>query len=118
MEDALHGINEIARESLGDTRKAVRALTEFDGAANGDDTHTKNPASIHGMTFGRFSRTHAGWHRHGVHRGLVRAPMTKLRLICVSDVTREAITNAIRHGQNSGAYLASPGTTARTAPSP
>ena len=38
VEDALHGINEIARESLGDTRKAVRALTEFDGAANDDGT--------------------------------------------------------------------------------
>ena len=100
VEDALHGINEIARESLTDTRKAVRALTEFDGTANGDDTHTQEsdqhswddirPILAHARSLGIVTVfTETG----------TRADDEAQADLCF-DVTREAITNAIRHGQN------------------
>lgn len=100
VEDALHGINEIARESLGDTRKAVRALTEFDGAANGDDTHTQE-SDQHSWDDIRPILAHA--RRLGIVTVFTetgtRADDEAQADLCF-DVTREAITNAIRHGQN------------------
>ncbi len=111
VDEALAGINTVARESLEDTRRAVRALADTDDAADEDAldefTHDRNPdtdaprasvTSLHewaeilpvlgraralGVTvvFTETGRRSANMH----HADLCFA------------ITREAITNAIRH---------------------
>ncbi|KFI56218.1 histidine kinase, dimerization and phosphoacceptor region [Bifidobacterium reuteri DSM 23975] len=99
VDEALKGINEIARESLADTRKAVRALTETDttdedpaepGSRSMRSWDDIRPILAHARTLGIITIfTETG----------IRADDEPQADLCF-DVTREAITNAIRHGRH------------------
>lgn len=98
VEEALKGINEIARESLEDTRKAVRALTETDTTDEDEDPAESGSRSMRSWDDIRPILAHARtldiitiFTETGVRND--DEPQADL---CF-DVTREAITNAIRH---------------------
>ena len=94
IEGALTGINEIARETLTDTRNVVRALADLDtsGSAGENDADLRSwddirPILARARSMGRivvFSETGS-------------RPGDELQANMCFDVTRESITNAIRH---------------------
>ncbi|WP_034528176.1 sensor histidine kinase [Bifidobacterium stellenboschense] len=101
VEEALKGINEIARESLEDTRKAVRALTETDTTAENEDSSAPGSRSMRSWDDIRPILAHArtlGIITVFTETG-IRADDGPQANLCF-DVTREAITNAIRHSRH------------------
>lgn len=100
VEDALRGINEIARESLADTRDAVRALTDFDEMANGDG-RGKQELERHSWDDIRPILAHA--RALGIVTVFTETGMRtddEAQANLCFDVTREAITNATRYGRD------------------
>lgn len=101
VEEALKGINEIARESLADTRKAVRALTETETTDENEKPAEPGSRSMRSWDDIRPILAHAralGIITVFTETG-VRVANEPQADLCF-DVTREAITNAIRHGKH------------------
>ncbi|WP_318643715.1 sensor histidine kinase [Bifidobacterium platyrrhinorum] len=101
VEEALKGINEIARESLTDTRKAVRALAETEVDGEDEDPARLGSRNMHSWDDIRPILAHArtlGIITIFTETG-IRADDESQANLCF-DVTQEAITNAIRHGRH------------------
>jgi signal transduction histidine kinase len=109
VEDALTGINQIARESLSDTREAVRALAETDGIESMGETpgeaSPESDASAHShispYTWDDIKPILAHVRALGIIALFTetgrRSDDPAQADLCFT-ITREAITNAIRHG--------------------
>ncbi|WP_311141876.1 histidine kinase [Lancefieldella rimae] len=110
LDEGIATINRLAREGLDDTRKAVRALSQDDGGsqADGTDRPLEDGALPQGVKEGHLH----GWDEV---KGILgntrllgtvctftetgRRPQDPLQADLAFSVTREALTNAVRHGR-------------------
>lgn len=99
IDEALAGINEVARESLADTRQAVRALADtIPGAGEQIEPSLIAVPDLHGWA--EIAEVLAHVRSLGVTAALTetgRRPSDPVQADLCFALTREAITNAVRH---------------------